>query len=46
MRVKYNLLVAVKKIKEINKLRRHVLVKKFFGDLKPKWFASKLTWSV
>lgn len=42
MRFKYNLLVSVKKIKEINKLRMHVLVKKLLEDLKPKWSASKI----
>lgn len=42
MRFKYNLLVAVKKIEEINKLRRQVLVKKFSEDLKPRWSVSKI----
>lgn len=36
VRFKYNLLVAGKKIKEINKLKRYVLVKKVLEHLKPK----------
>lgn len=42
MRFKYNLLVAVKKIREIYELKRHVLVKKILEDLKPKWSVSKI----
>lgn len=42
MRFNYNLLIAIKKIKEINELKRYVLVKKFLEDLKQKWSVSKI----